>query len=101
MDANHWRKPRPTGKPVCRAPESGFEKAAVAKAPFYVRGDIVRVSNGELNAFMVAAGAGDLESRSFYSLNGTVEDGLREHGATVAVFAGERRGTIFAHGQLP
>lgn len=47
-----------------------FREGAVAKAPFYTRGDIVRVSDGKSNVFMVAAGTGDLESRSFYPLNG-------------------------------
>lgn len=81
MDANHWRKPHPTGKPVYRSPDSRFENAEVAKAPFYTNGDIVRVSNGKKSAFMVAAGTGDLGSRSFYPLNGTVEDMFRANQA--------------------
>lgn len=56
------------------SPGARFREGAVVKAPFYAHGDIVRVSNGQSNVFMVAAGAGALESRTFHPLNGPVSD---------------------------
>lgn len=55
-------------------PQSRFREGAIAKAPFYTQGDIVRVSNGKSNVFMVAVGTGDLESRLFLPLNGPASD---------------------------
>lgn len=53
---------------------TSLREAVTAKPSFYTNGDIVRASNGEGSASLVAAGRGDLGSRSFYPLNGSVED---------------------------
>jgi hypothetical protein len=65
--------------------QSSIREASALRTPFYDNGELVRINDGMGTIFLVAAGPGELSTRTYYPLNGNAGD-IRAANEAAALF---------------